>query len=106
MGRRPDGPHVEAGGAMSAGMMVRWDPFRRRYSPAMRALPEFALAGNTGQVVRCASCCGSVLYDETYVSLELHEPMTGLGYAVCGRCYGRELERGRHAYELRETEEK
>ena len=71
---------------------MRWDPAQRRYLP--HELPAGCpLSAGPGERVSCASCGDWVPYDGTLASLEIHEPLLGLGYPVCPACHAAEVSR-------------
>lgn len=83
---------------------IKWDPFEREYSDYK--LPEGAstYSFDMDAEVSCASCGNVIRYAESFSSLEIHTA-TGIGYAVCGECYGDEIARRAAADGFKSREE-
>lgn len=71
-----------------AGKWNRQRSYYEKYS-----LPVGArLVAEKGQTVACAGCGKPVKFEDSYVSLEIHNPY-GIGFLICGECQRAEIER-------------
>ena len=67
----------------------RWNVREHQYEPC--DVPENAslYESNMEKQVACANCGEYLKYGECFTSLEIHSS-SGMGYAVCGKCYDKE----------------
>ena len=74
----------------------RWDPFKNKYDPHMIFDRASAFETDMDKKIQCAECGEVISYGEGFTSLHIHTK-GGYGYAVCGKCYEKEIERERLA---------
>ena len=75
----------------------RWNPFRREYEPF--AVPDewraSAYESDLGVMIHCPTCGKQLKAEDAYTSMEIQDPVFGLGYYVCEACHMAELDRRR-----------
>lgn len=80
-----------------AKLAMKWDPAKREYKD-YEIPDESVVYAGMDEIIECAQCGKHVLFGDCYTSDQIHTTI-GFGYAVCEKCYEKELR------EERETEE-
>lgn len=75
-------------------VLMRWDYKKHQYKKILRdskwLYKTFSFSDKTK--VNCCNCNKCIQFGDSYTSLEYHNDL-GIGYAICDRCYNKELER-------------
>lgn len=79
----------------------KWDPVKKEYKDCQIPIGAY-IGAERYDFVECAQCGKKVLYGDCYTSLHIHT-VSGFGYAVCGKCYEKEMREEESA--MKENEE-
>lgn len=84
-----------------AKLAMKWDPAKREYKDCEIPNESVPCAG-LDETIKCAQCGRHVLFGNCYTSKQIYTTM-GFGYAVCEKCYEKELREEESA--MKENEE-
>lgn len=82
-------------------LTMKWDPAKREYKDCEIPDESVTYVG-LNEIIKCAQCGKRVLFGNCYVSRQIHTTM-GFGYAVCEKCYEKEIREEESA--MKENEE-
>ncbi len=80
-----------------AKLAMKWDPAKMEYKDC--EIPDGSVVYvGMDEIIECAQCGKHVFFGDCYTSDQIHTTI-GFGYAVCEKCYEKELRKEREAEE-------
>lgn len=76
-------------------LIKKWDFLKHKYSTIVYddTKNNYKSYGNDmDEIVECPNCHKKLRLGECYVSYQYQVPIVGFGFAVCGKCYEKEIE--------------